>query len=161
LKSGQAGLLSQRGSVIVDIRTNTLIIKELPNYLDTVIAVIEQLDTPEPQVMIEARIIETTRQFSRDLGIRWGFNALADAAHGNTTGLIFPNNGNLTGSVDVGGSGPNVLNLRLGNVLNTFTLDVALQAAENEGLIHILSAPKVATLNNQRAEIQSGLQIPI
>ncbi len=161
LRSGQAGLLSQRGSVIVDNRTNTLIIKELPSYLDTVIAVIEQLDTPEPQVMIEARIIETTRQFSRDLGIRWNFNAIADAAHGNTTGLIFPNNGSLTGAVDVGGQTGDVLNLKLGNVLNTFSLDVALQAAENEGLIHILSAPKVATLNNQRAEIQSGLQIPI
>jgi len=161
LRSGQAGLLSQRGSVIVDTRTNTLIIKELPNFLDTVIAVIEQLDTPEPQVMIEARIIETTRQFSRNLGIRWGFNAISDAAHGNTTGLIFPNNGSLTGNLDVSGSGANVLDLKLGNVLNTFTLDVALQAAENEGLIHILSAPKVATLNNQKAEIQSGLQIPI
>ena len=161
LRSGQAGLLSQRGSVIVDIRTNTLIIKELPSYLDTVIAVIEQLDTPEPQVMIEARIIETTRQFSRDLGIRWSFNAIADAAHGNTTGLIFPNNGSLSGSVDVGGATGDLLHLKLGNVLNTFTLDAALQAAENEGLIHILSAPKVATLNNQRAEIQSGLQIPI
>lgn len=161
LKSGQAGLLSQRGSVIVDARTNTLIIKELPSYLDTVIAVIEQLDTPEPQVMIEARIIETTRQFSRDLGIRWSFNAIADAAHGNTTGLIFPNNGSLSGSVDVGGATGDLLHLKLGNVLNTFSLDAALQAAENEGLIHILSAPKVATLNNQRAEIQSGLQIPI
>jgi type IV pilus assembly protein PilQ len=161
LRSGQAGLLSQRGSVIVDQRTNTLIIKELPSYLDTVIAVIEQLDTPEPQVMIEARIIETTRQFSRELGIRWGFNAIADAAHGNTTGLVFPNNGSLIGNVDVSGNGGDVLHLKLGNVLNTFSLDVALQAAENEGLIHILSAPKVATLNNQRAEIQSGLQIPV
>ncbi|HZF09341.1 MAG TPA: type IV pilus secretin PilQ [Thermoanaerobaculia bacterium] len=161
LKSGQAGLLSQRGSVIVDTRTNTLIIKELPNFLDTIIAVIEQLDTPEPQVMIEARIIETTKNFNRDLGINWSFNGVADAAHGNTTGLIFPNNGSLNGTVDVHGSTGNVLKLHLGNVLNTFTLDAALQAAENEGLIHILSAPKVATLNNQRASIQSGLQIPV
>ncbi|HVR98905.1 MAG TPA: type IV pilus secretin PilQ [Thermoanaerobaculia bacterium] len=162
LQSGKAGLLSQRGSVIVDERTNTLIIKELPNFLDTVIAVIENLDTPEPQVMIEARIIETTKRFTRDLGIDWGFSGVADAAHGNTTGLIFPSNGNVDGGVNLGGTGNNgVLNLRLGNVLNTFQLDIALQAAESEGLINILSAPKVATLNNEQASIQSGLQIPI
>ncbi|HXO22404.1 MAG TPA: type IV pilus secretin PilQ [Thermoanaerobaculia bacterium] len=161
LKAGQAGLLSQRGTVIVDTRTNTLIIKELPNFLDTVIAVIEQLDTPEPQVMIEARIIETTKHFNRDLGIRWSFEGISDAAHGNTTGLVFPNNADLKGNVEVGVAHNDILNLKLGNVLNTFTLDAALQAAENEGLIHILSAPKVATLNNHPAEIQSGLQIPI
>lgn len=162
LRTGQAGLLSQRGSVIVDGRTNSLIIKELPQFMDTVISVIDRLDTPEPQVMIEARIIETTKRFTRDLGIVWGFDAIADAAHGNTTGLIFPNNVAGSGGVNLpGGGDAGTINLRLGNVLNTFTLDVALQAAESEGLINILSAPKVATLNNQSASIQSGVQIPI
>ncbi len=164
LRSGGAGggLLSQRGSVIVDDRTNTLIIKELPTFLDTVLAVIDNLDTPEPQVMIEARIVETTKRFTRDLGIDWGFDAIADAAHGNTTGLVFPNNVSGGGDVNLGvGAENGLLNLRLGNILNTFTLDVALQAAEGEGLINILSAPKVATLNNQPASIQSGLQIPV
>jgi type IV pilus assembly protein PilQ len=112
--------------------------------------------------MIEARIIETTKQFSRDFGIQWGFSGLADAAHGNTSGLIFPNNGTVDGGVNLGNGGNNgAIRFRLGNVLNTFNLDVALQAAENEGLVHILSAPKVATLNNQQASIQSGVQIPI
>ncbi len=162
LRSGTSGILSSRGTVLVDDRTNTLIIKELPSYLDTVIAVIENLDTPEPQVMIEARIIETTKRFSRSLGIDWGFNTVADAAHGNTTGLVFPNNVRGGGDVNLATGGNNgALNLRLGNVLNTFTLDLSLQAAESDGLINILSAPKVATLNNQRASIQSGVQIPI
>jgi type IV pilus assembly protein PilQ len=162
LKSGQAGLLSQRGSVIVDERTNSLIIKELPSFMDTVISVIDRLDTPEPQVMIEARIIETTKRFSRDIGIQWGFEGVADAAHGNTTGLIFPNNISGNGGVNLLQGGNNgAINLSLGNVLNTFNLDLTLQAAESEGLIHILSAPKVATLNNQQASIQSGVQIPV
>ena len=162
LRWGQAGLLSQRGSVIVDARTNTLIIKELPTFLDAVVPVIENLDTPEPQVMIEARIVETTKRFTRSLGIDWGFDGVADAAHGNTTGLVFPNNGDADGGVNLPAGGDNaLLNLRLGNVLNTFNLDIALQAAESEGLINILSAPKVATLNNQQASIQSGLQIPV
>ncbi len=164
LRSGGAGggLLSQRGTVIVDSRTNTLIIKELPNFLDTVLQVVDNLDSPEPQVMIEARIVETTKRFTRELGIDWGFEGIADAAHGNTTGLVFPSNVDVDGQVGLGVGAPNaLLNLRLGNVLNTFVLDVALQAAENEGLINILSAPKVATLNNQAASIQSGLQIPV
>ncbi len=156
------GIMSQRGTVTVDGRTNTLIIKELPNYIDTVIAVIETLDIPEPQVMIEARIIETTKRFRRTLGISWGFLGMADAAHGNTTGLEFPNNGSVEGGVNLLTGGNNgLIEMTLGNVLNTFTLDARLQAAESEGLINILSAPKIATLNNQAASIQSGLQIPI
>ena len=161
LKTGQSGIMSQRGSVVVDRRTNALIIKELPGNMDAVLSVIDLLDTPEPQVMIEARIIETTKNFSRDIGIEWNFDAIADAAHGNTTGLVFPSNAHGTGHTNTGGNGGNSLALRLGNVLNTFTLDATLRAAENEGLITILSAPKVATLNNQRASIQSGLQIPV
>ncbi len=165
-RQGGAGaggsLMSQRGSVTVDARTNTLIIKELPQFMDTVIAVIENLDVPEPQVMIEARIVETTKRFSRTLGIEWSFDAIADAVHGNTTGLVFPNNVAATGGVNLlTGGNTGFLGISMGNILNTFRLDAVLNAAEAEGLINILSAPKVATLNNNTAEIQSGLQIPI
>ncbi|MFL6237278.1 MAG: type IV pilus secretin PilQ [Thermoanaerobaculia bacterium] len=162
LRTGQAGLLTQRGSVVVDRRTNALIIKELPANMDAVLSVVNLLDAPEPQVMIEARIVETTKRFSRDIGVRWGLSAIADAAHGNTTGLQFPAQGNLNGGVNLPGNSNNgTLGIHLSNLLGTFNLDAALQAAENEGLITILSAPKVATLNNQRATIQSGLQIPV
>ncbi|HEV8632148.1 MAG TPA: type IV pilus secretin PilQ [Thermoanaerobaculia bacterium] len=162
LRSGAASILSARGSVVVDARTNTLIIKELPEFMNTVLDVIDQVDVPEPQVMIEARIVETTKRFNRTLGIHWGFTGVADQAHGNTTGLVFPNNATGSGSVNLLSGGQNaLLNLRLGNVLNTFNLDAQLQAAESEGLINILSAPKVATVNNQLASIQSGLEIPI
>ena len=158
----RSGILSARGSVVVDQRTNTLIIKELPDFMDTVLAIIDQVDVAEPQVMIEARIVETTKRFNRTLGIQWGFDAVADAAHGNTTGLVFPNNATADGGVNLLTGGNNAfLNLTLGNVLNTFNIDIALQAAESEGLINILSAPKVATLNNVQASIQSGLQIPV
>jgi len=162
LRTGTSGLLTQRGSVVVDRRTNALIIKELPTNMDAVLSVVDLLDSPEPQVMIEARIVETTKRFSRDIGVNWAVNAIADAAHGNTTGLVFPAQGSVGGGVQLPGNSNNgTLRLKLGNILNTFNLDVALQAAESEGLITILSAPKVATLNNQRATIQSGLQIPV
>lgn len=162
LRTGQAGLLTQRGSVVVDRRTNALIIKELPANMDAVLSVVNLLDAPEPQVMIEARIVETTKRFSRDIGVKWGLSAIADAAHGNTTGLVFPAQGTLNGGVNLPGNTNNgTLGIHLSNILGTFNLDAALQAAESEGLITILSAPKVATLNNQRASIQSGLQIPV
>jgi type IV pilus assembly protein PilQ len=159
---GRGGLLSQRASIIVDDRTNTLIISELPEYMDTVLAIIENLDEPEPQVMIEARIIETTKRFSRELGINWGFDLEAGPATGNPTGVQFPNNVNADGSVNLGTAGQNaLLNISMGNILNTFQLDLVLNAAEEDGLVNILSTPKVATLNNHQATIQSGLQIPI
>lgn len=160
--SAGGGILSQRGNVIVDQRTNTLIIKELPEFIDTVIAVIENLDIPEPLVMIEARIVETRKNFTRTLGIEWGFGGVSSPATGNTTGLVFPNNGAVDGGVSLLTGGANgFLDISLGNVLNTFNLDATLQAAENEGLVNILSAPKVQALNNERASIQSGFQIPI
>lgn len=159
---GGASVMSARGTVVVDDRTNTLIIKELPAVMGTVISVIENLDIPEPQVSIEARIVETTKRFTRSLGVQWSFDALADPEHGNTSGLQFPNNGTANGGVNLlTGAANGFLDISLGNVLNTFRLDAALQAAENEGLINILSAPKITTLNNERASIQSGLQIPV
>jgi len=162
LRSRTGAILSARGSVQIDQRTNTLIIRELPDNLDIVLSVIENLDTPPPQVTIEARIIEATKTFARTLGIEWGYTAVADQEHGNTTGLQFPNNLETDGGVGLLTGGANgFLNLTMGNILNTFNLDARLQVAENEGLVNIISAPSVTTLNNTPATIQSGLQIPI
>ncbi len=162
LLQARGGVLSQRGSVIIDGRTNTLIIKELPAVMDTVIAVIENLDIAEPQVMIEARIVETRKSFTRTLGIEWGFDGTASPVTGNPTGLVFPATVDGVGGVNlITGGNSGIVSLALGSLAGTFNLDVTLQAAENEGLVNILSAPKVATLNNERAEIQSGFQIPI
>ncbi len=160
--SNPGGILSPRGSISVDDRTNTLIIQELPDYLDTVIQVIENIDIPERQVMIEARIVETSRQFSQTLGIQWGLQGESSAELGNTTGLVFPNNGEVDAGVQLLTGGANgFIDLALGNILNTFQLDIAIQAAESDGLVNVISAPKIATLNNSQASIQSGLQIPI
>jgi len=162
LRNRSGAILSERGTVQVDQRTNSLIIRELPSNIDTVLAVIENLDTPEPQVTIEARIIEATKQFSRTLGIQWGFDAAGNNELGNTTGLQFPNNYDVDGGVGLLTGGANgFLNLSMGNILNSFNLNAAIQAAENEGLVNIISAPSVTTLNNFPAQIQSGLQIPI
>jgi type IV pilus secretin PilQ/predicted competence protein len=152
---------SRRGRIAVDVRTNQLIITEIPEVLQTMANLIEAVDIPTPQVVIEARIVETTKNFSRQLGIEWGFDAALDPALGTGTGLIFPNRVLATGGPFNLGAGNPVLSLSLGNVLGTFDLDVALTAAESEGLVRIVSAPKILTQDNQPAEIQSGVQIPV
>jgi type IV pilus assembly protein PilQ len=154
-------VMSPRGDVIVDNRTNTLIIREIQDYMPTIVQLIENLDTATPQVVIESRIVETTKTFGRNLGINWGFTGVADADHGNTTNLVFPNNGLTAGRVGLDVASPNSLMLRLGNILDTFNLDMALQAAETQGLIKIVSSPKVSAMTNEKAYIQSGLQIPV
>jgi len=154
-------VMSSRGDIYVDGRSNTLIIKELPDYLPTVLDLIKNLDVPNPQVMIETRIIEATRTFAQDIGIVWGFQANSSAATGNTTGLVFPNNGSLTGLVALPSGAPAVLSLAAGNVLDTFKLNAEIHAAESRGLVKVISTPKVQTQTGEQASIQSGFQIPV
>ncbi|MGA7992086.1 MAG: type IV pilus secretin PilQ, partial [Thermoanaerobaculia bacterium] len=154
-------VMSSRGDIFIDARSNTLVIKELPDYLPTVLDLIKNLDIASPQVMIEARIIEASRTFSNEIGIIWSFNAVADAAHGNTTGLVFPNSASVAGNVSVPSGAPQVLKLSLANVLNTFQLDASIHAAESRGLVKVVSTPKVQTQTGEAASIQSGFQIPV
>ena len=153
-------VMSKRGAIVVDTRTNTLIIRETPTYMPAVLQLIDNLDTATPQVVIESRIVETTKSLGRSLGINWSVNGKATNETGNTTNLVFPNM--ISGGLNVGlGNGPTVASLVLGNILNTFNLDVALSAAENQGLLKIISSPKVTALTNTPALVQSGTQIPV
>jgi len=159
-------VMSRRGDIVVDVRTNTLIIREIPTFLPAVLQLIENLDTATPQVMIEARIVETTKSLGRSLGINWGVNGVADVAHGNTTGLIFPNTIDFRGGPRNGfrvglDAGPPVIGATFANILNSLSLDLAITAAENQGLLKIISSPKVTALTNTSATIQSGVQIPV
>lgn len=172
--------LTERGEVDVDRRTNSLIIKDTPEAIQSIVGLVESLDVPAPQVMIESRIVETTKEFSRELGIQWGFQGVADSAHGNTTGLVFPNSFRVQGfnrpttgftAAGVGGT-PFAVNLpvseatsgvalTLGSVLDSFRLDLALSAMEREGRGKIISTPKVTAQNNVQATIESGQRIPV
>jgi len=161
-------VLSQRGSVEVDVRTNTLIINDLPERLERATALLTTLDSPQPQVEIEARIVQTTRDFARTLGVQWGFNGSAAAGTGNTLPFAFPNTGSVAGRagagevVDLGVKGASTaLGLALGSVNGALNLDVALSALEKAGQGRLLSTPRVSTQNNVEAEITQGVQIPI
>jgi type IV pilus assembly protein PilQ len=165
--------LSQRGTVQVDPRTNTLIITDLAERLSTAETLIGTLDRAQPQVEIEARIVQTNKNFARQLGVNWGFNGRVDPALGNATNLAFPNNGRLSGglgntkagnpgAVALGvGTATSAVGLALGSVNGAFNLDVALSALEQSGNGRILSTPRVSTLNNVEAEMTQGVQIPL
>jgi len=156
------GILSTRGKVMVDKRTNALIISDIPKKLQPLDQLISTLDSETPQVMIEARIVETSKSFSQDLGIKWGFNAIADASRGTGTGLAFPANASARYGLNLPGAGTaSTLAFSFGNILDSFTLDIALSDLETEGRGRILSSPKIATQNNERAEIEQGVRIPV
>jgi type IV pilus assembly protein PilQ len=87
----RAGALSARGQINVDARTNTIIIRDLPNFVEKAKGLMAELDTATPQVEIEARIVVTTRNFQRDIGIQWGFGGEASSRYGNSTSRVFPN----------------------------------------------------------------------
>src|SRR5690606_18565036 len=103
-------LLTKRGSLTVDQRTNTLIVKDVSDAISRAQALVRSLDTQTPQVLISSRIVETSTNFSRELGIQWGGSFSANQASGNATGLAFPNNiggsGSVPGTVGAGGSIP-------------------------------------------------------
>jgi type IV pilus assembly protein PilQ len=154
-------MASSRARIIVDARTNQLIISEIPQYLQTMRNLIDAVDVPTRQVVIEARIVETSKLFTQQYGFITGFNGSLDPSLGTGTGLVFPNRVDVIGGpFDFGGGGNPLIQLSLGNVLGTFTLDLALTASEFEGLTRIISAPRVTTQDNIPAEIQSGFQIP-
>jgi type IV pilus assembly protein PilQ len=175
--------LSTRGQIQVDPRTNTIIITDLPDRLQTVANLIGTLDRPEPQVEVEARVVQTTRDFARAIGVQWGLNGRVAPDIGNTTPLAFPNRGTLGGRTgqantpndpradptEATGTAVNLpvegatsaIGLALGAVNGAFNLDVALSALERTGKGRVLSTPRLTTQNNIEAEVAQGIQIPI
>jgi len=154
--------LSPRGDVQIDVRTNTLIIRDLADRLQAATDLIVALDRPQPQVEIEARIITLNRNFAKELGISWGFNGRVDPSVGTSTGLAFPSSGVVTGGTGgVNNAAPSALSLALGSVNGALNLDVALRALESSGKVRIVSSPRVSTQNNIEAEITQGSQIPV
>jgi type IV pilus assembly protein PilQ len=177
-----ATVLSSRGSIQTDPRTNTLIINDLPDRLQRASDLLTTLDAAQPQVEIEARIVQTTRQFARTIGVQWGIGGRMSNSIGNTTGLAFPNQGSLTGrtggvqgppapepqfdaaatAVNLGVTGASTaVGLAMGSVNGALNLDVILSALERQGQGRLLSTPRVTTQNNVEAEMTQGVQIPI
>jgi type IV pilus secretin PilQ/predicted competence protein len=155
-------IMSKRGDVIMDDRTNTLIITDLQDRQEPISRLIDNLDEQTPQVTIEARIVETDREFERDLGITWGAHAIADNAHGTQLPWAFPHTGTVDWDVNTPApASAGKLGVSFGNVLDTFRLNATLDAFELNGDVKVLSSPRIATQNNQKATIEQGTQIPV
>lgn len=181
-------LLSERGSIAVDERTNVMIVRDIAGNLNQIEELTRSLDTQTPQVLVEARIVEATSTYVRDVGIQWGGDATFAAATGNPTGLAFPNAVGLAGGASDGNTptaglspfsnqvaNPNfavnlpaavgtgrggALGLTFGSIDNTINLAVRLSAAESNGMLRILSSPRILTLDNREARISQGTLIP-
>ncbi|MBW2474321.1 MAG: type IV pilus secretin PilQ [Deltaproteobacteria bacterium] len=162
MKNFLTDIKSDRGSIIADSRNKQLIVRDAAAVLEQMEEMIVQIDKPERQVMIEARIVEANTTFSRNLGIKWNFdyqqddthsdNGLNDAALGIGGSFILP----VTNPAVAGASSI----FSFGALDEQLDIDLRLAALENSGEGRIVSTPKVTTLNGEQATISQGTKIP-
>lgn len=171
LGSDGGELLSERGQISADARTNTLILRDNVTQLDILSAIISALDAPLRQVLIETRIVIARSDFSRELGIRLGASALAESGGGlriggtlggglSDTAVGFQIDGREGLLIDLPALAPSAaLGLTLGHLTNRI-LQLELSAMELEGRGQIISSPRVITIDQQTARISQGVDIP-
>lgn len=173
IKDKQNSLLSPRGKVSVDTRTNTIWIQDTGTKIEEVRDLIKQLDIPVKQVLIEARIVEVSKTFSQDIGIRWGVskpthlsgtlegaNQLAQGiAPANVTPLSQRLNLDLA-AAPANAMAPASVGIALAKLGDNILLDLELSALESEGKAELISSPRLITTNQQSAVIESGQEIP-
>ncbi len=170
LGGGVGSILSPRGSVIVDERTNAIIISDTSDRIEAFRRIIAQLDIAVRQVLIEARIVTASSNSSEQLGIRWGGGSTWDSGkyqasgssdsvneiRGGTVGGTSP--GNLV--VDLGVAAPGASGLAIGVTGESYLLDLELSALATEGSAEVVARPKVITADKSPATIRSGVEVP-
>ncbi|EOX4459186.1 type IV pilus secretin PilQ [Vibrio antiquarius] len=179
---GNISMLSERGSMTIDERTNSLLIRELPENIEVIREIIESLDIPVKQVQIEARIVTINEGNMDELGIRWGFTSING---NNTVGGSIENNLATIGLYNGGGEGEDggdgdgvgiddFLNVNLAATSPNATsiafqvaklgsdtlLDLELSALQQESKAEIISSPRLITTNKKPAYIEQGTEIP-
>ena len=150
-------ILSERGSAIVDERTNTIILTDIGDKIDEFKRLLARIDIPVKQVLIEARIVKAESDFRKELGASWGLagSDQVDFSLGNST------SGTLQGilATDLGISDPGAA-FSLSYLSNNLLIDLELSALESGGFGEIVSQPKVLTADKKKASIKSGVEIP-
>lgn len=170
-------LLSLRGSAVADTRTNTLIINDTANNIDKIRKMIDLLDVSIKQVMVEARIVRATTDFTKEMGVKWGIlsqgiNKNNDLLVGGSDQTLWdlrtpdddgkytitrPDNLN----VDLGVTTTGASKIAFGLIsMSDFMLDLELSALQSDGYGEVISTPKVMTADKQKAKVSSGQQIP-
>lgn len=176
LQSETGGMLTDRGSVSVDNRTNTLLINDTIEQLDAIRALILRLDIPIRQVLIESRIVIATDSFDKDMGVRWGLNRNTANPGGTDTGdgFAFAGSANsvqdLLNGDEVGNDRFNVnlegtnafgsLGVALAKLPFGTLLELELSAMQAEGTGEVISSPRVITANQHEAYIEQGVEVP-
>src|SRR5690554_1025956 len=165
-------LISSRGFVSSDDRTNTISVRETSEKLEEIRRLVANWDVPVRQVSVEARIVRAQTNVSRDLGVRWGAQGRATADGGTDTIVVGGTQGGLAGINTVGALGlPSDLNVDLGvnnsagsiafgYIGTDVLLDLELNAFESDGQLEIVSQPRVVTADRQTASIKSGQEVP-
>ncbi len=176
--------LSQRGDVVADERTNSLIVSDIPAVLPQIDRIIQQMDRKTQEVEIEARVVAATRSFARDIGVQLGFGwgngvsqvggAPGAAGTGASPIIVGPSVNNPLYPVvgtpasgtsiplfsNLGATGP-TSGLSFVNASNNMRIDMILTMAESRGLLKILSRPRVVTQNNIQAVVKQGVKVPV
>ena len=168
LSSSSTSLLSSRGAVSTDVRTNTLLLKDTAAVIDAVKEMIMVLDIPVRQVVIEARMVTVSDSVGEELGIKWGITAAnsgnatsgsiegAEAANGGTTGSI---DDRLNVNLPVAGAAGTIA-FQVAKLADGQLLDLELSALEQEDKAEIIASPRITTANQQTAYIEQGTEIP-
>ncbi len=163
---GAAGVVSERGSILVDDRTNAIIVTETPSRIAQLRTLLNQLDIPVRQVMIEARIVKASDSFKREAGIRWGTAGnitWGDSPNGIQYGSSMETLGGAAAEnliVDLGTGSGKTGGIAFGLVNNDLLLDLELQLFESEGMGETVSRPTIITSDKSSATVNSGSQIP-
>jgi type IV pilus assembly protein PilQ len=175
-------LLSPRGSAVADTRTNTLIVNDTAQNIDKIRKMVDLLDISVKQVMIEARIVSASTDFTKEMGVKWGIlsqgitnnnDLLVGGSDTTLWNLREPKKDSNTGgwkydierpdnlNVDLGAVTPGASRIAFGLIsLSDFMLDLELSAVQADGYGEVISTPKVMTADKQSAKIESGTQIP-
>jgi type IV pilus assembly protein PilQ len=169
LKTTDSTLLSSRGSVAVDERTNTLLVKDTAEILENVHRLIEVLDIPIKQVLIEARMVTVKDDVSEDLGIRWGItdqqgskgtSGTIGGAASIANGLIPSIDDRLNVNLPAAASSATSIAFHVAKLADGTVLDLELSALEQENKGEIIASPRITTSNQKSAYIEQGVEIP-
>lgn len=169
LKSTDSSLLSNRGSVAVDERTNTLLVKDTAEILESIHRLIEVLDIPIKQVLIEARMVTVKDDVSEDLGIRWGItdqqgtkgsSGSLEGAGSIAGGLVPSLDDRLNVNLPAAISNPTSIAFHVAKLADGTVLDLELSALEQENKGEIIASPRITTSNQKAAYIEQGVEIP-
>ncbi len=169
LKSGDGGILSERGSVTVDERTNTLLLKDNQASIDEAREVINALDIPVKQVLIESRMVTVRDNVDEELGVRWGFTsttsdgAVSGSIEGADTaasGLLPTIANRMNVNLPVSNNNAARIGLQIADLVDGNILDLELSALESENKGEIIASPRITVANQHEAYIEQGTEIP-